>query len=503
MRSFTEARILRDILWIVAAVLMLAVASPADASHRGNTNSTIVPPPGGCQFAIDNGCAAAPANGDFQVSSTVFNSTAVSDGGTNILSTYTPPANRAGVEYPVGRDKTLVLKDPTAIHASIPGCAYTTNLVTCATTSGADQTINGYDFSGASSGAIGCIGLRFAGANTSRWFMTNNLFKYSSTCSGTWISKTINQLTSFTSNDFDGNYAAAPNSQFMMSDGGSFTTDQNEYFYNYIKNVGGRLIGATRGFGHQFVQYNYIDGYGWGTSGASLHGEMLLAGGVGTPNSTKFDPVQFIGNTLVQPHSMPNTTYFTTNVYCETGSNAQFATSCDVENNTFIINNRSDGSTGTNSALFQEQWSGVDTVTIKNNVVYPHGAFSCTLLGGTYNQAGNVASTTGNTMYLTAIASAGTWIVPYVINNSTNGFTEATIQPYGTIDANTGLASTGTGGTGSYVFNGPPQTKASTNNWVVTPAIGTLTVSNNINASDGSTVDVNYPRGGGNCNNHG
>lgn len=485
---------------VAIAIVMLGMMSIVTA-HPGHGGAA-VSITSKCPFAIDNGCLAAPVNGDFQMTATTFNTTVVSDGGANILSTYTPPANRAGVEYPVGRDKTLVLKDPILIHASIPGCAYTTNLVTCASNTGVDQTINGYDFSGASSGSIGCIQLRFAGANSSRWFVTNSLFKYSSTCSSGWIGKQINQLTNFTSNDFDGSYSTVPNSQFAMSDSGSFTTDQFEYYYNYFTQIGGRILGATRGFGHQFFYYNYIDGYGWGTS-LGLHGEIGQSGGQGTPNTTKFDAVQYIGNTLVQPHSMPNTTEFTTNIYCETGSTAQFATSCDVENNTFIVNNRIDGSTGTNSALFQEQWSGVDTVTVKNNVVYPHGALSCTLLGGTFNAAGNTGSTTGNTLYLTAINQTGSWIVPYVLNNGTNGFVEAQLQPYGTIDTNTGLASTGTGGTGSYVFNGSPQTTPSVSNWVVTPPIGVLTVSNNINASDGSTVDVNYPRGGGQCNNHG
>lgn len=64
------------------------------------------------------------------------------------------------------------------------------------------------------------------------------------------------------------------------------------------------------------------------------------------------------------------------------------------------------------------------------------------------------------------------------------------IQPYGTVDPNTGLASTGTGGTGTYVLSGVQTIASNSSMMTFNMAVTTFTESGDIDLLDGSAATI-------------
>ena len=230
-------RALNVLLAAMAFLLMVACSIvPTSVEARTIHGAPTPPPPAGCiPGALDNGCSGANPNSDFQISSATFAATAIGDGGTNVLATYSPNKNRAGIEYPVGRDTTISLIDPvTATYPS--GCSYnpagvlvtngpTGPVVTC-NTSGTVTLPNGLDFSGANSPSVNnCIPLRMLG--TGNVLINHANFKYAlgSFCDGGWIKKDSNGQLIIKFSDFDGNQGGGANAAIPANSNGSFTTD--------------------------------------------------------------------------------------------------------------------------------------------------------------------------------------------------------------------------------------------------------------------------------------
>lgn len=472
-----ERRISRDVLIIVAMVLSLAAVWPA-ASRPGAFHGGIaIGGSGACPWAIDNGCAAA-GPGSFQ--NLTFFTTAIDDGGANVLASHPMNWNVTGADFPVSFDPATVFVDPTT--ASLPGCSYNPNgqmvtggpmgpVLSCSAI-GADKIEPNVDMTGASSGGIGCIGLRIGASSDHAVIFTNSKFKLSGFCitAGAWMEQSGNFGIKIIHSQIDGDYLTNLTAILPLVDNGSNLTNTKVFDYDYMVNIGNRIEGGARGQGSLTIAHSYIVNYGAGTTAASLHGELALNGGQGA--TLAFDPIIYQGDTIVYPSATTGQEW-TTTMYIATGTDAQSGVSALLDGNTVIVN-KIGGAQLVGYGFFVQQLITLGSLTVTNNALYHNGANAGCGLNGPQTNA-FTASTSGNTWTKTS----GTSTIKIGQHIDGPGFTQATI----------------TGGSGNvWTFDGPPQTIAASSPWTVTPAIGTITQGNNIDLADGSAMTFTGPR---------
>src|SRR5208283_5623577 len=123
--------------FLMAAVIL--AASPACPQERVPGSSVYMPLcPYGSTYS--DGCAGANLNGFYQTTLS-----ALAQSGQAAYATR-PPWNIAGVDYPVGHDKTLTLKDPAT--ATLPsGCAWDAADVKIDCENGNNITLDGFNLS--------------------------------------------------------------------------------------------------------------------------------------------------------------------------------------------------------------------------------------------------------------------------------------------------------------------------------------------------------------------
>lgn len=228
-----------------------------------------------------------------------------------------PPWNVAGVDYPVGYNKTLRLKDPT--RAALPaGCKYngstTAPAVVCANV--ASLALSGYDFgnttwAGQTTGG-GCVDLRVENIpgsisiKNNRWFNgPDNVYgQYGCGIENSYIVyvESNNASTDVTIDnnycDINGHSGPAPKPNGVVA---CFVVDLPNNSadvygkYNVCLHAYGRCFEVTIGTGVKALLYNYAEEFDYQDS--ALHGEFDLGGANGA--CTAEARQRF--NTILQP----------------------------------------------------------------------------------------------------------------------------------------------------------------------------------------------------------
>jgi hypothetical protein len=449
---------------------------------------------------VADGCMAAPANGSFQIP-TSFSSYAQQSGQTWVNS-HPWAWNAPGVDYAVGYSTTVALGDPAT--ATLPaGCVYQPTSspgggprVYCDRLPNrvgiVSPTIQNLDFS-----LHGCVVLEFSQNVTGTITIENNNFKSGPNCAVTigYLIKVdpgpANLVLEY--NQIDGNAqnypAALAGTVQDNSLTGSLTME-----YNAIINSPQRPVNSGTS-GNIIEQYNYIDG--WVLYNTVIeHGETLLeqAGPGVTVNSVTYAfntaviPAAEIANSTTAPFYLAGTpggyNYFTTST---------------VDHNVVVTNQPGnvDGEYTTAAALAFIDWGMFGTIYITNNYVDPSGAIFCSQnAGGASGVAGSIA---GNTLTVTSVG-IGALYAGAIFQTQANIQATAVIQPYGTIDPNTGQPSTGTGGAGTYVLNGGRQSATFSAGKTQTSPVAHLITSGNVSLVTGTPIiGVGGPQNGATC----
>lgn len=467
---------LRNTLSAGAAVFLLALFSnDAQAGgHHGNGAAAA----GACSaHPVDGGCAGSIATDSFI--NTGFATNAFQSGQSTIQGSHPQPNYMAGVDFKVGYDTTLVLKDPSTNPPA--GYTYTGGAnPNISTGTFGNSVVSGYELCPGGVPVEIIIGFNQTTAFTN--LITNNHMCNSATQIG-GISVGGGGLITVTHNQFD-DIGATSSGGFFLSDlrspGAGADVDIE---YNALLNVGGsRVYGGPRGGCSRTLKYNYI----YGVDMTNLaHGEIELYGGQ-TGQCTPLNPIDLDYNTVVIPTM---TTPIGINAVFLLGTGAESATSMTTVNligNT-VVTNKVQGTASSGNGLFNTDWNG-GTWTIKNNYFDPTGSFTCGHAGELAQTS--IASTSGHTLTITSTNLTNNVFEPgNMITNDLAGFTPAIVLPFGTTDPNTGNPSTGTGGVGTYVFAGSAQNFSSQGNWFVVPSFtGTPDLSGNVNLTDGSPI---------------
>ncbi len=438
--------------------------------------------------SVADGCVAAPASGSFQIL-TSFSSQAAQSGQTWVNS-HPWPWNAAGVDYPVGYSMSVPLGDPAT--AVLPaGCAYqATGGIGGAPRVFCDRlpshigvinpTIQGLDFS-----LHGCVVLEFSQNVIGTVTVQNNNFKSGPNCAVTsgYLIKldggSANLVLKY--NQIDGNaqqYPAALAGTIQdNSPTGSLTME-----YNAIINSPQRPVNSYTS-GNIVDRYNYIDG--WVLYNPVLeHGETLLdqpgprisVASVIHAFNTVLLPAAEIANSTTAPFFLSGTP-----------GGYNFFASSTVDHNV-VVTNLADGVPGqytTSAALAYIDWGLFGTVTVTNNYVDPTGAIFCTLnVGGASSIIGRIS---GRTLTVTSVG-IGAIYAGAIFQTVVNVQATAVIQPYGTIDPNTGSPSTGTGGVGTYVLSGAAQSVSFTAGKTQTSPVAHLITSGNVSLVTGTPI---------------
>lgn len=456
--------------WLLPAVIILAVltAAPQHAQARLHHGGVYNPAAVTC---TGNGQSGANVNSSFLGGTALF-SAALQDGQPSILTSHPMTFCVPGVDYAVGYDTTIVLKDPT-IQANLPAnCTYTSATKTVLCNSASSITFDGFDLSGDSSGGVPTFlqfGSNFNAASTCT--ITHNKFRDDASLPNLiTIGGSCARVIKY--NQFEG----GPGVHQITDNAGTSSATLDMEYNAFLSWIQIRVIGASTGAASRTIKYNYI--YGLNSQVSGSHGEIDLYGGQGGPYN--IPAVEWTGNFIVFPQlsfTVDNTTTF----YMSTGANNGINVAATTINKNVIVTNRTTtGGPNMGNVLTVGGWATLGNVTINSNYFSPYGAFGCSVNGAT-NQ-NDVATLSGNTATLTS--GSVTPQVGYNINGT--GMTQATI---------TNVAGN------VYTFDGPPQSLGSIA-ITVTPGITSLASSGNVNLTDGSNSDLSGPRLFGTCNNH-
>lgn len=480
-------------------LLVIAAILPAQAAHRGNGAPPI---PSACPFGVDGGCAGANPNSSFI--NPGFLTSAIQSSQSSILPGHPQPNNMAGVDYRVGYDTTLTLKDPTTNPPS--GFTYVgpgSGGPKITSAGFGDLTVTGYDLLNPS--GVGPVAIVVGSNQTSGHVTTishNKMGNSATHNGGISVGGFASLVVKF--NEFD-DLGLGGSGGFFVFDSRSGAGTDIDIEYNAFLNISApRIYGGPRGGGSRIFKNNYLYGLDALNQADS---EVDLYGG-GTGQFTPIPLVDWSYNTIAIPTQIPT---FAINAVFLWGTGAMSGTSVTTLNeigNTVVINkigvggSSGGGQAAAGSGLLAGGWASLGTVTLKDNYFDPTGSLFCSNNGSASQST--TASANGNILTITAITglSSNNWEAGQAINGT--GFTTAHVLAFGTTDPNTGLPSTGTGLTGTYVFDGPPQTVASNSSWLITPAFaGTPTISGNINLTDGSALAFAGPQlHAPACNNH-
>ena len=200
----------------------------------------------------------------------------------NAATTYNLP----GVDYPVGYDRTLTLKDPTA-GGQLPGCAsYSSPTVTI---TASNCTLNGFDFTLHST-------LLNVNPNLSNVLITNNKFQDSANSSSNYnlVLKSGGTCgTTIKYNDFGGNAVPGTGSGFSVNSEVAFqcTGGSVVFEYNYCYNEDSKCIYWQGGSTVSITEkYNLYSAIGLCSNNCS-HGEIEYAysAGIASPWIIQFN----------------------------------------------------------------------------------------------------------------------------------------------------------------------------------------------------------------------
>lgn len=391
---------------LVESLLLPVVCVASALCVRTASASPLVSP--NCAYpwtAAGDGCLAAPKNGvfqhpDFFACSIVRLGCARQSGQTPYVRL--PAQNVAGVNYPVGYDRTLALKDP----ASDPprGCSWSidNHQLTC---SGPNPDIENYDFGnsrwGGQTNGDGCVTLVFAGASGTITIRNNRFFNGQSVGgaqNGVWACNVygngIVNLQSgatnaevasvvFTSNLCDenaqnapllnGSHSIAACVQGQLSKmGAGIDIEYNAFINNGFQSV---HVGVQSG--HVINEHNYAEGFGV-APGVTDHGEYN-AGGSDQTGTAIYD----IGyNTLVQAY-LPRAAPVTSLIYASAGNIAPYSVwgEYNIFNNVLIANGagQRNGVNATVSAMIEASYDRYNSIRATNNYMDPTAS-----LGGRY-----------------------------------------------------------------------------------------------------------------------
>jgi hypothetical protein len=512
--------------FLLLALLASAAGAEVCAPARAGIFAKAGHPATGCLYgtAQIDGCAGAQARGSFKQSDLYIVSVSA---GQTWTSHHPPPFNVPGIDYPVGYDTALTLKDPKNDAGLLPtGCIYeavgTQNSgpeVLCDRVGGVNAvspTFIGWDFSGAIGGE-GCVWVHHTTRSSGTFTFLNNKFQANGACvvnNGSLMSFEVGTVGDFIFmfNEVDGNFpTVSPGSGqmgTMISHGnvGSATIK-----YNYIHDVPVRPFGGTNTDAAVVGQFNVINGYGLQSTG--LHGaldEILM------PAGSTLGSVQWSYNLSIYPAAAAsgNTTAFSfLSAHTPTPWGGVQYASIQLDHNISVTNPQPGGGSVVSQALsYIQYFKKVGTVTIQDNWVDPSGALGCSdNLGGAFSMTGfidnNGGGSAGTTLNVTSIPNGGVWpgAVFHIITGD-GAFTDATVLPYGTVCD--GAASTGTGDVGTYCLSGSAQGKRTfSNGQTQNTPIDTLNYGgsghDNINLRDGSTVTIAGTQWtSGQCNGH-
>jgi hypothetical protein len=317
-----------------------------------------------------------------------------------------PTWNLAGVDYPVGYDKTLTLKDPTT-SALPPGCSYNGSItkpeVNCSGTTGLD--LEGYDFGNTTWGdqttGNGCVELVVHGNVSGAIVIKNNRWSNgpdkvhgtfgcgieNSIIAGVYTNSVADSLM-ITNNicgiNAENGPAPDPNGvitcfgAIMTKPGATIDAEYNAVFVAY-----GRFFELTIANGTKTLSHNYGEGLGY-RSGA-LHGEFEQGGADGSCSAV----VSQSYNTVLQPHDgMSGTAGVTAMLYGSSGAVGPCYASYTFANNTLIVNNPA--ATG-----IEVSYNAYTNLAFSNNYIAP----VYTVRGGCIYKTSNPSFTNSPTFY--------------------------------------------------------------------------------------------------------
>ena len=269
-----------------------------------------------------------------------------------------PTWNLAGVDYPVGYDKTLTLKDPTT-SALPPGCSYNGSIATpqvnCSGTTGLD--LEGYDFGnttwGGQTTGNGCVDLVVHGNVSGAIVIKNNRWRNgpdkvhhtfgcgieNSIIVNIFPNSVADSLT-ISNNlcDINAENALAPDpngvttcfAANMTNLGATIDAEYNAVFVAY-----GRFFELTTANGTKTLTHNYGEGLGYRRLG-KLHGEFDQGGADGSCTAV----VSQSYNTVLQPRDgKSGAAAVAALLYGSSGAVGPCYANYTFANNTLIANN--------------------------------------------------------------------------------------------------------------------------------------------------------------------
>lgn len=438
--------------------------APADAFlPRGTTT--------GCPYATDNGCAAAPINGSFKNTSLL--TSAQQMGQNSLLPSHPMTFNVAGVDYPIGYDKTITLKDPRTINDSI--CQWAVTFLDCSSTGSGvvNEVLDGYDFSGTTIGqsAVGIWAPNNHVSAGSTLTITNSKFSLiPSTGAIISLGGNFTNLV-YKSNQCDG--ASANSASGFCLDSGSVGAGTWDVEYNAFTNQGvGRIAGGLTN-ANFVVKYNYIAGLN--SLNTSNHGELMLRNcSGGRANCTGLDDYE--GNFIVWP---PGTVAGVNNATIFPGDgntdNVRL-TAVTFDRNIVVTNSLTGGNAPINQAIFNASLANMGVVSISGNWIDASGSDDCSINGVksggnsvTAQQSGTVVTITGLSVSFNNNPIAPGW------QFYRGGVLVATILSMGTSVGNTGTVNVDTSAA-----------IGSDSAWTLVPGFTSFTATNNFGLADPS-----------------
>jgi hypothetical protein len=454
---------------LILAAMPLFVSAPAQARFPHGSAS------GTCLQAVDNGCAGANQNSNY---TTTLASSRQS--GQTWTSSHPMNFNVPAVDYPVGYDTTLTLKDPQTDAYVLSECTYTNATGTFLCNNGDGPTFNGYDWTGAISAYGHAFSLQFGPNESGTCTVTNSKFLQDGTNSNSalWIkNNTCNRVVKY--NQFlGGGIALTTQCCSAIQDDSRDASNSSDYEYNAFPNQSWNRIITSVGSGGagltRTIKYNYISGLGNKNDGN--HSETDLYGGQ-SPGGVGYtvNSVEWSSNYIVWPSNIlvtaSNTTFF-----AGTGDLNNYKSLATVMNSNVIVCNSAASGGAPGHCLVDGQWANLGAVTANNNYIDPWGSSYCASNGldnqnGVATVSGNTATFTGGSVY----SEAGYFI-------SGPGLTQRNVT-----------AASGPQFTQTVTFDGAAVGSLGSISVIVVPGMASLTSSGNKNLTDGSSVDLTYP----------
>jgi hypothetical protein len=321
-----------------------------------------------CPTVYDDGCAGSNHNAAY---ATTLQALALS--GQSFMTR--PPWMVAGIDYPVGHDKTLALKDPATV--SIPGCTWYPTGVSgrtsgptlwCANTN--NLNLSGLEL--ASTGGHPCTGLFIHSSVTGTVTIANNHYKWDMSCVMGAVSGYEGPYSLSVMDDtFDMTDSSPSGSLYAISgvgptSGGTITIEYNAFLNSQCRWTNLIDEGATPG--DVVAKYNAFVGMGYSCGDPSIHLEVVQIGAASwsTPQTMQnfvhdFNLVSMAGGWhgglagMISP-------------FLAVSGGVDTVVNTDISNNTIIGNTQAIGNNSGSQAIML-QHNKMTNVTIAGNYV--------------------------------------------------------------------------------------------------------------------------------------